>query len=531
MDLRQLTREPDHVRIETDTGTYEATRVGTGFEAQGVFVELAPLDQGANVSLRAPTTPVRLVQLRWRLDMPSDARVLGDHWERGYGDLEWRGMIPERVLPWYALLHTAGRTYGFGVKTGANCFAFWQVDAQGISLGLNTRSGGVGVELGDRVLDACAIVPCAGDAGESPRQVATRLCRRLCPSPRLPSQPVYGGNDWYYAYGGSCREQAIRDAELVSELSPSRDNRPFMVLDDGWQIERTEAFNGGPWNDGNARFPDMPGLAGAIGQAGARPGLWFRPLLTNDDATRGWRLTRPGAARERQWILDPSRPEVLDYVRRDTRRLVDWGYELIKHDWTTHDILGRWGFQMDALQTAEGWAFADRFRTTAEIVLDLYRAIRAGAGEALIIGCNTVGHLAAGLFELQRTGDDTSGESWERTRRMGINTLAFRMCQHNTFFAHDADCVGLTERIPWALNRQWLELLAASGTPLFVSAGWTGREQRAALHDAFRRAAEPQTPAEPLDWMETTCPRAWRQGEEDLHFTWLEERGAPWGGC
>jgi len=43
---------------------------------------------------------------------------------------------PERVMPWYCLLHVDGETSGMGVKTGARSFAFWQVDADGISLWL-----------------------------------------------------------------------------------------------------------------------------------------------------------------------------------------------------------------------------------------------------------------------------------------------------------------------------------------------------------------------------------------------------------
>ena len=77
--------------------------------------------------------------------------------------------------------------------------------------------------------------------------------------------------------------------------------------------------------------------------------------------------------------------------------------------------------------TDRGWSFTDRGRTTAEIVRALYEAIRASAGPAELIGCNTIGHLGAGLFELQRIGDDTSGNEWSRTRKMGVNTLAFRL--------------------------------------------------------------------------------------------------------
>ena len=32
---------------------------------------------------------------------------------------------------------------------------------------------------------------------------------------------------------------------------------------------------------------------------------------------------------------------------------------------------------------------------------------------------------------------------------MGVNTLAFRLPQHNTFYHIDADCVGIFGMIPW----------------------------------------------------------------------------------
>ena len=134
-----------------------------------------------------------------------------------------------------------------------------------------------------------------------------------------------------------------------------------------------------------------------------------------------------------------------------------------------------------------GWHFHDRGKTTAEIVLDLYRAIRRGAGDAVLLGCNVIGHLAAGLVEAQRIGDDTSGREWSRTRKMGVNTLAFRMAQHNTFFAADADCVPMTSDIPWSLTRQWLDLVARSGTALFISVDPAAiqAEQRPAIKAAL----------------------------------------------
>ncbi|UKI37029.1 MAG: hypothetical protein L6V93_02035 [Clostridiales bacterium] len=116
------------------------------------------------------------------------------------------------------------------------------------------------------------------------------------------------------------------------------------------------------------------------------------------------------------------------------RRLKNWGYKLIKHDFTTFDIFGKWGYEGNMTDT-EIHFFRIIVKTTAEIIKNMYIAIREAAGDDVIImGCNTIGHLSAGIFEIQRTGDDTSGIEWERTKKYGINTLAFRMPQHNNFF-------------------------------------------------------------------------------------------------
>ena len=77
---------------------------------------------------------------------------------------------------------------------------------------------------------------------------------------------------------------------------------------------------------------------------------------------------------------------------------------------------------------------------------------------------------------------------------MGVNTLAFRGAQHGAFYVADADCVGVTNAVPWALNRQWLDLLARSGTMLFVSLAPDALGTRSAAICARRVLALAATP-------------------------------------
>jgi alpha-galactosidase len=179
----------------------------------------------------------------------------------------------------------------------------------------------------------------------------------------------------------------------------------------------------------------------------------------------------------------------------------------------------------DAL-TGDNWTFVTGpTKTTAEVIDELYRTIQTAAGDSLVIGCNTVSHLSAGVFDICRIGDDTSGREWARTRKMGVNTLAFRGAQHGTFYVGDADCVGVTNAIPWAQNKQWLDLLARSGTMLFLSLApdALGDEQRRDLRAALALAARPQPLGEPLDWQQTSWPSRWKLMGRDVTYDWIEK--------
>ena len=518
MDLSHLCSTPDLMTVD----------LGSGFRplaGSGVDITTVHAGGGLQVSLTAPQAEPCAVRLRWLVTLPEGTRCLGDAWERGYGDLEWRGVVPERCMPWYVLLHDGQALHGVGVATGGGSFASWQVDEDGITLTLDVRNGGSGVRLGTRALAAATVIVRAGTSGENPHAAAQAFCRLLCPAPRLPDHQVYGVNDWYYAYSRNSADTIRRDAANLAELTSGLAQRPYLVIDAGWY--GSSPCSGGPWT-ANEKFPDMPQLAKDLTALDVIPGLWVRPLLHDLSAKRDWLLQAPREHQPDEVVLDPSLPEVQALAEGVLRQVTGWGYRLVKHDFTTFDICGKWGFAMGSRPTHDGWRFRDDSRTTAEIIRTLYQAIRRGAGDALIIGCNTVGHLGAGLFEISRTGDDTSGKHWERTRKMGPNTLAMRMAQHGTFHAVDADCVGLTNQVPWELNRQWLDVLARSGTPLFVSPdpAALGEPQRVALRSAFAIAAQARPVSQALDWMATTQPRQWLHADGLTSYRWSEAAGA-----
>ena len=521
--------EFDYVTVKTEKEKFVIQKKGNEASVSDICVERKEENGHEDIFLTADKSAVEWVKIKWNRPIPRKVKILGDAWERGYGDLEWKGMCGSRFMPWYFLVSSEDRMWGYGVKVRPSAMCYWQADPSGITLMMDVRCGGEGVLLNGRKLKMAEVVSMEaeymGSEGNDSFCAAQEFCRMMCSDPVFPDFPVYGSNNWYYAYGDSSESEILSDTDYVLSLTGGAENAPYMVIDDCWQEHhRLGEYNGGPWRCGNPKFPDMKGLADSLVQKGVRPGIWVRFLQNEDEAIReDWRLSLNGC-------LDPSHPDALEYIKRDVKRICQWGYTLIKHDFSTYDLFGRWGFEMNPLVTESGWHFYNRSMTSAEVVKLLYQAIYDVAKEygTLILGCNTIGHLGAGLMHMNRTGDDTSGLHWERTRRMGINTLAFRLPQHRTFFDVDADCVGIAGKIPWELNRQWADVLAESGTSLFISVkpGILGEKEKEELRKIMVKASAQTCHKVPLDWMDTDCPQIWADEQEQVEYNWYEEAGS-----
>ncbi len=307
----ELPALPSRVLVERDDGRLiSTTRQNARFTSDRVAVNLVAAPSGVEVHVTCPVGPLSRVILRWESTFPADSLFLGDHWERGYGDLQWRFLQPERIMPWYFAAHHAasGRTFMSGVKTQPAALCFWTVNAEGISLWLDFRNGGSPSFPGDREIAAATIVSLAGAADETPMAALKRFCRLLCPAPRLAAAPICGNNNWYYAYGHDFDAAAMRrDAAFLAELAAGHVNRPYCVIDAGWTPG--SSCPGGPWTAGNPKtFPDLPGLAADMRKLGVRPGIWMRPtaLMTVERSApsargsvyRAGKAARPYAPRE-----------------------------------------------------------------------------------------------------------------------------------------------------------------------------------------------------------------------------------------
>ena len=456
----------------------------------------------------------KFIELQWKSPSKDDVYVLGDAWERSYGELEFRKLCDiDRNMPWYFIATDKKTSFCFGVKTQPNAFVGFTYKADGIKALVDCRNGSCGVELNGRKTLLATFVYKKYENADVYENLCD-YCRLLCENPILPTERIYGGNNWYYAYGKSSYEEIIADTKLQVKLAKGIDNKPFEVIDDCWQINSCE----GPWLP-NEKFGDMKKLADEIKEIGARPGIWVRLLHNRDTAiTDEMRILFKGKRK----YLDPTHPETKAFIRADIERIKSWGYELIKHDFTTFDLFGGWGKELDPIIDDDNrWSFYDRTKTNAEIVLDLYRLIKEACGDMLIIGCNTVSHLCAGLVQINRIGNDTSGREWEATKKNGVNTLAFRLVQNEAFYMCDADCVGiLDENISWEKNRQWLHVLSMSNSPLFVSCKDNlTDEQEADLAKAYNDFQQTHT-IKPIEIYENKTPSQWLIDGKTVNYQW-----------
>ena len=428
-------------------------------------------EKSAKVIVMPSGAPVKYLKLRFNGDLQNVDKVYGDQWERAglNAYLEWRSVMACRVLPWFCYVIDGSDMFCYGVKTGANCFAFFQVDTSGITLFLNLCNGRNGTDIKEPLF-ACEVVETRSCEGEDRYATAARFAKETCDNPVLPKAPVFGVNNWYWAYGDISYESVLKETDYLLKMTSGCKNKPYMIIDDGWQKHRIAGpgnYIGGEWEP-NDRFGDMRKTADAIHKKGAKAGIWFRPLLTRENVPEEAVLCKECDG----IILDPSHPFTLEKAFNDAKKLSDWGFDLIKHDFTTCDAMtGQKTLTSehhDYELAAPDRKYFNREKTTAEILKDLYSAIQRGAGDKEVIACNAIGHLAAGIHSLYRIGNDTSGRSFEWTRRDGINSV-MRLPLNNAFYNADPDCAAFTDMVRADINLDFLEMCALTGMTTLAS--------------------------------------------------------------
>ncbi len=280
---------------------------------------------------------------------------------------------------------------------------------------------------------------------------ATRSGREM--DARVPARSGSGWCSWYQYFTRVQASHVTAAAQALARLELPVDT---VQIDDGFQAAV------GDWLEWSPGFPDgVAPLAKEIRSHGFVAGLWLAPLLVSrasrlarehpDWILRG-RFGRKRVANLNPawkgrvcWALDPTHPEVLDFLRQLGGSVRELGFDYLKLDFLYAGAL-------------RGRRY-DRELPSAAAYRGAIQAFREGAGEdALLLGCGAPLGPSVGLFDAMRIGPDVA-PAWRARgldRLFGIraapsaenslrNVLA-RAVLHQRLWANDPDCVLLRER-------------------------------------------------------------------------------------
>jgi alpha-galactosidase len=284
-----------------------------------------------------------------------------------------------------------------------------------------------------------------------------------------------GWCSWYHYF------HDVTEADVRANLAAARD-WPFDVfqLDDGYQTAI------GDWRTTNEKFPsDLAALAADIDNAGLVAGLWLAPFLAAPasliaSAHPDWLLRRPSGRPAigmvnpgwggETWILDTTRPDVLEHLETLAADLVTMGWHYLKLDFTyAPSFDGDW---------------YDKTLTPAQRVRRAYEAIRRGAGDrTFLLGCGAPLGPCVGVVDGMRIGPDVAPhwepkEAWPgyadtvpAVANALRNTVA-RQFMHRRLWLNDPDCLMLRTadtELSAAQVREWAMAVADSGGMAIVS--------------------------------------------------------------
>ncbi|MEH6452067.1 MAG: alpha-galactosidase [Psychromonas sp.] len=271
-----------------------------------------------------------------------------------------------------------------------------------------------------------------------------------------------GWCSWYAYYSDVSAQDVKNNVKIMTNDMPDLE---WVLLDDGYQafmgdwLSPSEKFSGG-----------VKSLINEIKVQGKKPAIWLAPfiaqpesevfrqhpewflkhsdgtLLKAEDITYGgWRCTP-------WYILDPSHPEVSAYLTHVVSVMRNqWGVELFKLD------ANYWG-TLKGIRHQAGVTGVEAYRMGMQAILK-------GAGDAIVLGCNSPMWPSLGLVDAMRVSDDVE-RSQHRFKQIAKETF-YRSWQHQRLWLIDPDCATFTSLPNQATNQHTYQfhrdVLLASG--------------------------------------------------------------------
>lgn len=262
--------------------------------------------------------------------------------------------------------------------------------------------------------------------------------------PPIFQQPVATGWCSWYCFGPSVNATQIRgNLEWAKQHFPSL---RYIQIDDGYQpwmgdwLETGKSFGG-----------DIRSVLKEIRALDFEPAIWLAPFvaspqsklfqqhpdwfikdaegkpLASDQVTfGGWRLGP-------WYALDGTHPDALRWLENTFRTMrEDWGCTYFKLD------ANFWG-------TMHGGHFHDPSATRVEAYRRGMEAIRRGAGDTFILGCNHPIWPSLGLIHGSRSSMDIKRD-WEHIAKTGRENL-LRSWQNGRLWWNDPDALCLNNKV------------------------------------------------------------------------------------
>jgi len=252
-----------------------------------------------------------------------------------------------------------------------------------------------------------------------------------------PWNPV-GWCSWYHYFGKLGWPDVLENLEVAAG---DRRGFPFDVfqVDDGYETEI------GDWLTPKPGYPDLAGLAEAIGGKGYRAGIWTAPFSAAETSELfarhpGWMVAEGGRPKPcyKGWgktiyALDTTHPEVKEWLNETFAALRGAGFTYLKID-----------FLFAAAMPGERRARV----TPIQAYWEGLRTIRRAAEQDFVLACGAPLLPSVGLVDGMRIGEDTA-PFW-KTKPSGfqgpnaffaLKNALMRQFMHRAFWLNDPDCL------------------------------------------------------------------------------------------
>ncbi len=195
---------------------------------------------------------------------------------------------------------------------------------------------------------------------------------------RKKRDPIFGWCSWYDRYTNIDQEHILRITETIKS---QREVLPFQVIqiDHGWH----GPF--GDWDENEKFSLGMDHIAEKIRDAGAIPGIWLAPVVCDIEKPEDWFQTPEGG------FLDPTHPEVEEFILSTVRTAKEQGYRYFKFDYNYLKDFRPFNQKM----------------THFEVMRHLFRLYREAIGEeSYMLACGAPTRPVIGIADANRIAWD-----------------------------------------------------------------------------------------------------------------------------